>query len=564
MSRRARTALSRMLLASAIAVTASAGGATAGDAPRGGWLPPIVGFASYESADASVAIAPNGVAVAVWHAYETGLTAATKLPGGSWQVVPLIHESLRHSVALDDDGNALVTAWHQEGPNYDPLSRVVAFTRRAGSGAWSGPVAVSGTETTTDGGPALAMNGHGQAIAVWIGRDGETRVLRAALRSEDGSWSAPETLREANSAPSVAIDGRGDAVVVWASTMTGNTDVYALVRPAGSGWQPAVRLSSRAELWGRVQVTMNRRGDALAVWGERDRSGKLALVSSRRAAGTTSWTPQSQIPVSEPEQPLQALDGISFALDESGTATLLGQTHAGQVEAATENADAPAWRGPVVLGDGGPLASYAPYGSDVVCVEPRIGLDASGGALAIWGGAALYAARRPAGSETWETPVTVAAGPACFGRALAVAPSGDAVAIWNPSKDNVFRLDAAVSDVTPPVLEQLDVPSSTRTRHRVCLSVAASDLWTTLDGPPLWEFGDGARARGLVVRHVYRRPGRYLVSVTVDDLAGNHATSTAGILVKPAAHRVRSPAWTDGAASRPAPSKRSLQPAPQK
>jgi hypothetical protein len=40
--------------------------------------------------------------------------------------------------------------------------------------------------------------------------------------------------------------------------------------------------------------------------------------------------------------------------------------------------------------------------------------------------------------------------------------------------------------------------------------------------PWRWHFGDGASARGAAVRHVYRRPGTYIITVEAYLVAGTH------------------------------------------
>src|SRR5207244_5420933 len=129
-------------------------------------------------------------------------------------------------------------------------------------------------------------------------------------------------------------------------------------------------------------------------------------------------------------------------------------------------------------------------------------------------------------------PLEVADAPACFARSLAADPAGDAVAVWNASENAVVRLDAAILDATPPMIVRLALPGRTRVGRRVRFSVAAADAMSSLAQPPLWRFGDGATARGLVVRHAYRRPGHYRVTVAAADLAGNRATATATIVVR--------------------------------
>jgi hypothetical protein len=526
----------RGVIAGAVAGLLVIGTAAAGDSSRGGWLPPLAEAGPAIALSFSVGVAPTGDVVLAWgDTLRSGTT--TKRGGHSWDRPSLLGDSLMFaSVALDDAGNAILTAFQSPGGGL----RTVAFTRAAGSDTWTGPVVLSGAEYDAFVPPVLTVNGSGQAVAAWVGSEGDLLVLRASLRSRDGTWSPPQNLGYAgylgNRPPSVAIDDNGDAVAVWARGPETAANVYAEVRPAGGDWQPADLLSSRGDGRLETKVVMNGRGDALAVWAELDQPEKATLYSARLAAGATSWSKPAPVPVSDGFDAAGAYDffggRLSVALDEAGNATLVAPTEQMQVEAATLPEGSDTWEGPVVIGDGG----SGNYRHDGYCLTPQVGVGAQGGAVAIWGGAGLYAALRPPNSHTWEKPVRVASAPTCFGRVLAVDAAGNAVAAWNAGwqagSQSLGRVDAAVLDVTPPVLERLVAPATARVRRRVRFSVDASDSWSKLARPPLWQFGDGTSARGLSVRHAYRRRGSYRLSVTAEDLAGNRATSTAVIRVR--------------------------------
>src|SRR6516165_3765430 len=69
--------------------------------------------------------------------------------------------------------------------------------------------------------------------------------------------------------------------------------------------------------------------------------------------------------------------------------------------------------------------------------DPRVGLDASGDAVAVWlcleGRKAVQAAVRPAATGAWSAPrnvVRFSAGDHASHPALAVDAGGDAVAVW--------------------------------------------------------------------------------------------------------------------------------------
>ena len=180
-----------------------------------------------------------------------------------------------------------------------------------------------------------------------------------------------------------------------------------------------------------------------------------------------------------PRVAIQAPAPSSFAIDDAGRSTLVAERENGEIDAVT-SVDGISWGAPVALGDVG--STEPAYRSDR-CAHPLIAMDGRGAAVVVWGGTAFRAARRPAGSETWEQPMTVRPIPACFGRDLAVDPMGNGVAVWN-SRGQVgySELYAAVLDSTPPILQRLVIPhdggawsgASTRAKARANVLTSSS------------------------------------------------------------------------------------------
>ena len=73
-------------------------------------------------------------------------------------------------------------------------------------------------------------------------------------------------------------------------------------------------------------------------------------------------------------------------------------------------------------------------------------------------------------------------------------------------------------DADPPQLSQVSIPSTAKVADTVQFSASASDVWPV--GKPSFDFGDGGRADGNAVSHVYTAPGSYPVTVTVADAVG--------------------------------------------
>jgi hypothetical protein len=495
-----------------IVVLCVPGGAPAGTV-GGQWLSPTAVLDAY-AFDWGVGVARSGLAVAAWSSDsgtrgDISFRVSTRGVDHRWSPMSTVAvgdlESL--GLAVDAAGGVLITG----AVRREELWRVVAFERAAGSSEWNGPISISAPAYDSER-PSLAGNESGQAIVAWYAVDhsGDLPVTRAAFRRSDGSWEAPQNLGYSSDYPAVAIAPAGDAVVVW--TRAGA--VYAESRPAGGAWGPAVVLSQQAH--GSAGVTMNRRGDAFAVW-ESYVAGSYEAFSSFRRAGSSSWTPSSRIPLSD-SVTLRNTGDFSFVLDDAGNATVVGERSTAEIEAVTQTGNA-AWSAPVVLGDG--------RGSYYYCVLPGIALDEAGDALVVWGGPQLRSARRRAGSTTWEKPVVAVNEDTCL-ESLAVDASGNAAATFWAGTANA-HFNAAVLDATPPILKGIVVPRIAHPKRQVRFAVTVSDLWSPLASPPLWRFGDGSSRYGSTVQYAYRRPGRYRVSVTATDQAGNAATSTATI-----------------------------------
>jgi hypothetical protein len=64
-------------------------------------------------------------------------------------------------------------------------------------------------------------------------------------------------------------------------------------------------------------------------------------------------------------------------------------------------------------------------------------------------------------------------------------------------------------------------PQTARTHTKVRIAASVLDPGSGLAGRPRMTFGDGSRALGFHLAHVYKRPGRYTVTISATDRAGN-------------------------------------------
>ena len=101
----------------------------------------------------------------------------------------------RPQVALDAQGN-VIAVWARDGYGASRDVTVQSAFRPVG-GPWQAPVDLSrpgpdGVQTDIErSGPRVAIDGQGNAVAVWQRNDGTSIVVQAAERPAGGAWSAP-------------------------------------------------------------------------------------------------------------------------------------------------------------------------------------------------------------------------------------------------------------------------------------------------------------------------------------------------------------------------------------
>jgi hypothetical protein len=103
---------------------------------------------------------------------------------------------------------------------------------------------------------------------------------------------------------------------------------------------------------------------------------------------------------------------------------------------------------------------------------------------------------------------------------------------------------AFTTDNTRPVL-RVEAPATVLAGHVLRATANTSDSGSGLAQPPSWTLGDGSSAVRMQVQHRYSHPGRYTLTVSASDRAGNSASASAAV-------RVVSLLISPGTGSRPA------------
>jgi hypothetical protein len=292
--------------------------------------------------------------------------------------------------------------------------------------AWLAPVNLSETGSPSD--PQIAVDGRGDAVAVWDRSSGSSHEIQAATRLAGGAWQTPVKLFEAPRAgfPAIAIDPQGEAVVAWTSgSVEAHQAVDAAVGTAiGGGWSAPVQVGESGDDGDEPQVAIDPQGNSVVVWAAHPESSGSSFIqaTSRQVGG--AWSAPADIS----EGNVAMLPGVAFDAQGNAVAIWEGFDYIGSAElpAAADKWQAPVEIAQTDLGPGG-----RPGG-------PQLAADPQGEVLAVWSNASgsgenhiVYSARRPIGGG-WQPPAALSdRGMNAAAPHVALDPQGNAIAVWS-------------------------------------------------------------------------------------------------------------------------------------
>jgi len=516
---------------------------------KGGWLPPVaVSPAGEHVGGAHVVLDSAGNATAVWDRWngETTVVESVYRPaGGSWQdpeILTVLEEGADPGdippngqsprIAVDDDGDATVV-WESYGGTNRLL---VQSAFRPAGGAWQDPVTIGEVETMMAPEPWVAVDGDGNATAVWQ----KFAVIQSAFRPAGEEWQAPEPISapEAEAyVPQAAANAGGDATAVWMEFDGSDYVVRSAFRPDGGSWEAPTLVSAPGEEGGNPHIALDANGDAMVVWRGEDEGQEVARAAYRPAGD--DW--QAPADVSDPGEAVHQLHNALYGNGEAMVVWAGSTNEVGDyavVRAAHRSADG-SWEAPVDVSDDGENA-----------IPADVAFDVDGNAAVVWGRSdgthqVIQAAYRPVGAQ-WEAPVDLSEADADAMDAVVVlgapgvssAAQGIATAMWTRAETvpcpgespcRSYTVQAAGYDAFPEPSEGLDVPEAGVAGTPIEISVPPQNIWS-----PLLDFGDGTTAASTSATHVYTEPGEFTVSFTGTEVLGYMSTAERTISIDPA------------------------------
>jgi hypothetical protein len=329
--------------------------------------------------------------------------------------------------------------------------------------------------------PDVAIDGGGNALAVWAQFDGVDTSIYSNRYVPGTGWSAPVLIESATgiaASPQVAMDGSGNAIAVW-SQGTGTSDIYANRYVSGTGWGTAQLIETGADTADGPHVAVNGSGTAIAVWRQWDALNNRSDIWANRYAVST-WGTATVIDAGTGNA-----GSARVAIDSNGNAVALWLQYdgAGNSVYANRYVYGTGWGAPVLIENTSSTAH-----------DPQVAVDPSGNAVAVWSQSdgvdeSIYACRYVIGTgwgaaQSIETGAGAAASPQ-----IAMDSSGNAIALWFQYQSNsspiihiyASRYAAGTGWGTPVII---DSGSSWATSPQIAMNTSgnAVAVWKQLDG----------------------------------------------------------------------------------
>jgi hypothetical protein len=253
----------------------------------------------------SIAVDPSGNAYAVWRDERSGcdIYFSYRPAGGSWGVNEKVNDlaggsfNFDPAIAADDNGNAYAV-W-MSGSYFG--THDVYFSYRPTDGSWAASVRVNdGDPGTAWEGVDIAVDADGNAYAVWGDQRDPGTGVYFSYKAAGGGWGTNVKVNDPpgtgyQGVPALAVDGSGNAYAVWLDGHSAYDDIYFSYRPVGGPWGTNVRLDddpgTASQAWPSIAVSAS--GNAYAVWQD-SRNDFGDIYCSRRPAGG-AWAPNVRV-----------------------------------------------------------------------------------------------------------------------------------------------------------------------------------------------------------------------------------------------------------------------------
>lgn len=385
---------------------------------------PIATAAGYADGP-QVAMAGNGNALAVWAQSDVSsndIWARRYVAGTGWQPAVRIETSdAEHSrapqVAMDGGDNA-IAVWQQN----DGRREAIWAARFVPATGWGSAVRIDAAGTASAQLPQIAIDGAGNAIAVWQQGEGAHNDIWASRHVVGTGWTAPVAIENETRAavnPQIAVAGDGEATAVWWQA-DGTTRASRFV--PGTGWGSVTLVdSANAGTTRNPQAAADGKGNVTVVWHQSDGSQRYNTGANRYVPGT-GWGSGMALGT---DSAGSALVESQLAVNPAGVAVTVWQQFDGTTHNIWASRYLPGvgWEGAAIIESGTGEATY-----------PQVAIDGAGNATAVWqqhdGTRKNIWTNRQLAGMAWGTAMLIETDDADARDPQIAAGDGKAVVVW--------------------------------------------------------------------------------------------------------------------------------------
>lgn len=479
------------------------------------------------------------------------------------------------AIALDASNNIAVAWTDNRGGNND-----VYFSKSTDGGlSFSANVRVNDVTTNAQTEADLAIDHQNPALIHVVWTDTRSAITGPDIfyaNSTDGGLSFNPSVRVNNDVtgveqaqPAIAVAPNRDIDVVWSDPRTAarGRDIYfSRSSDLGATWSPNILINDDPA--GNIAqqepaIAVNETGAIFVVWTDfRGANTAPDIYGTRSTNGGSSFTANTKVNEDVGAVP-QAVPSLATRGGKVVAAWADGRTGGGtswDIYAASSE-DGLAWSGHMKANDDS---------LNLIQYQPTVGVDASGDIFTAW------LDTRASGSNVFAGVLDVVAPSANAGASVAGDQRSPIDLDGTGSTDNLgiasYAWDfgdgsggtgATASHAYPAAGDytaSLTVWDYSGNSATATTTVTVRDTEDPIalgggdraieEGQPLffdasasrdnvgvttyaWEFGDGTNATTDTASHVYTRAGSYTATLTVTDAAGNSATTTFTVTVRP-------------------------------
>jgi hypothetical protein len=386
----------------------------------------------------------TGHAISVWQQFDgtrTNTWANRYVPGMGWETATLIETNDGPAgspqVAVDGMGQAIALYSQRDG-----LGVLDIWAKRFVPGVgWGGTARIeAGTGDAVA--PQIAMDDTGHAIAVWYQyqSDGSASEIWANRYVPGAGWGTAVLIETSNTMgdardPQVAMDDRGYAIAVWHHPrgVGAPSTVWANRYVPGTGWGTATPIETSSRPTEAPQVAMDSTGHAVAVWSQIDGPSNNANIWANRYVPGTGWETATLIETDD----VGPATAPQVAMDSTGHAVAVwSQLDRDRLDRTPDNSWGNIWANRYVPGTGWGTATVIETDNSGTANTPQVEMNGSGQALAVWSQSDgtrdnIWANRYVPGAG-WDTaaPIEIENVGDAVNPEVAINDTGQAMAVW--------------------------------------------------------------------------------------------------------------------------------------